>query len=285
MSYTKQNFTSGQTLTATHLNNMEAGIVANEQAIARVTNKPLKIIYVGNSYSQNATEYVYNILTNLGYSDFKVGILYKGGCSLATHLANLKENKADYDYQVCTASGRQSQGTKTIYEVLTSEDWSHVILQQKSADTDNAESYEDVYEVINYCKKYCPDASFGWHMTWENKNAVYADIANTVKTTILKNAFFDFIIPTGTAIQNASTSKMTHAQIWETDEVHLATSHPFGKMVASLATVKGILREKVNINNVTYKNTLTTEQFAIAKESVANMYKNPFTVTQSTYVS
>ena len=87
-------------------------------------------------------------------------------------------------------------------------------------------------------------------MTWENKGAIYADIASTVKSTILKNAFFDFIIPTGTAIQNASTSYMTHATIWETDEVHLATAHPFGKMVATLATVKGLLREDVDINKV-----------------------------------
>lgn len=284
MSYTKQNFTSGQTLAATHLNNMENGIAANAQALDRLNGDHLNIIYVGNSYSQNATEYIYNVLTNLGYTDFKVGILYKGGCNLATHLTNLQTNKADYDYQICVANGRQSQGTKTIREVLTSEVWDYVILQQQSSKTDEAETYEDVYEVINYCRNYCPNARFGWHMTWENKGAVYADIASTVKSTILKNAFFDFIIPTGTAIQNASTSKMTHAQIWETDEVHLATAHPFGKMVATLATVKGILREKVDINNVTYKNTLTAEQFNIAKESVANMYLNPFAVTQSTYV-
>ena len=33
MGYQKQNFTSGQTLTAQHLNNIENGIVANETAI------------------------------------------------------------------------------------------------------------------------------------------------------------------------------------------------------------------------------------------------------------
>ena len=34
MSYSKQNFTTGQVLTAEHLNNIEKGIVANETAIA-----------------------------------------------------------------------------------------------------------------------------------------------------------------------------------------------------------------------------------------------------------
>lgn len=280
MSYTKQNFTSGQTLTADMLNHMEDGIFANSQAIE---GSSLKVVYIGNSFSQNATEYIYNVLTNLGYSDFKFGIAYIGGCNLETHLSNLKTNNSAYRYQVCVANGRQEIGTKTLYDILTSERWDYVIMQQQSSKTGDASTYEDVYEIINYCKKYCPKASFGWHMTWQNQGAVYGDIVNAVKSTILKNAFFDFIIPTGTAIQNASTSYMAKSTIWETDDLHLTASHPFGKMVATLATVKSILREEVDINNLTYKNTLTDKEFAIAKESVANMYQKPFEVTQSSY--
>ena len=38
MGYARQNFTSGQTLTAQHLNNIENGIVANEAAIAGINS-------------------------------------------------------------------------------------------------------------------------------------------------------------------------------------------------------------------------------------------------------
>ena len=278
----------GTTLKASHLNHIEDGIIANEKAINNLANGAvgsLNIVYVGNSFSQNATRYIYNVLTNLGYSDFTVGIAYLGGCSLATHLSNLKANKVSYDYEICNNSnaGYRSEGKKSLYEILTVKNWDFVILQQNSSNTDDASTYEDVYEVLNYCKKYCPNASYGWHMTWENKGANYADIVSAVKATILKNAFFDFIIPNGTVIQNASTSYVDNSYIWETDDLHLATAHPFGKFVATLGTVKGILREKVNIDDVTFKSTLTDDEFVVAKESVANAYQLPFSVTQSAY--
>lgn len=47
MSYTKQNFTNGQTLTAEHLNNIENGIVDNEKAINAAGNGTV----VNNEYS------------------------------------------------------------------------------------------------------------------------------------------------------------------------------------------------------------------------------------------
>lgn len=39
MTYNKQNFTSGQTLKAEHLNNIENGIVENEENIAKCATK------------------------------------------------------------------------------------------------------------------------------------------------------------------------------------------------------------------------------------------------------
>lgn len=243
--------------------------------------KPLRVVFVGNSFSLNATKYAYDVLTNLGYSDFVIGVAYRGSCSLAMHLNSLKTNKADYEYRVCISEGQKNMGTKTLHDILTAESWDVVILQQKSGDTDNADTYEDVYEVLNYCKKYCPDAKFGWHMTWQNKNAIYEDIISVVKDKILRNAFFEFIIPNGTAVQNASTSYLDDSIIWDDDDLHLEDVHPFGKFVATLGTIKSLLCEKVDLNDITYKSTLTDEEFEIAKESVSNMYARPFEVTAS----
>lgn len=60
MTYTKQNFTNGQTLKAEHLNNIESGIIANEAAIEELFNKIA--VDDGDNTGDNITaiEYTYD---------------------------------------------------------------------------------------------------------------------------------------------------------------------------------------------------------------------------------
>lgn len=75
------------------------------------SNGTLKIIYVGNSFSQNSTEYIYDILTDLGYENPMICIAYKGGCSLAQHLDGLKNNTQQYTLQQATLGGEKTDLT------------------------------------------------------------------------------------------------------------------------------------------------------------------------------
>lgn len=251
--------------------------------ITTAGEEPIKLLFVGNSFSQNATKYIHNILNNLGYSGYTVGIAYIGGCSLETHLTNLKSNATSYSYQKNTGSGFTGT-TQSLRSILTAEQWSHIVFHQKSSLSDDAASYEDIYEILNYAKKYCPSARIGWQMTWENTGATYGDIVNTVKSTILKNAFFDFIIPNGTVIENAKTSFVDYAKIMNAnDNLHLSEEYSFGQMAATLGTVKSVLGEKLNLDNMTWKGSLTDSEFLVLKESVVNAYNLPFQVTNSSY--
>lgn len=59
----------------------------------------LKILAIGNSFSQDSTTYLYD-LAKSGGVELKVVNLYIGGCSLETHWNNIVENKKDYEYQL-----------------------------------------------------------------------------------------------------------------------------------------------------------------------------------------
>ena len=48
----------------------------------------LKLLTVGNSSSDDAMEYVWQIASALGFKKIELGNLYIGGCSLATHREN-----------------------------------------------------------------------------------------------------------------------------------------------------------------------------------------------------
>ena len=71
-----------------------------EESLAAV--KSLKVLAIGNSFSDDAMQYVYEVATDAGIEKVTLGKLYIGGCSLATHLSNAKENKSAYDYKVNT---------------------------------------------------------------------------------------------------------------------------------------------------------------------------------------
>ena len=59
----------------------------------------MKILAIGNSFSQDATRYLYQIAKSNG-DDFTVVNLYIGGCTLEMHYNNLKENLSAYQLQL-----------------------------------------------------------------------------------------------------------------------------------------------------------------------------------------
>lgn len=49
------------------------------------TNQKLKILCIGNSFSQDTTAYVAEIAKAIGYEDVVIANLYIGGCPICKH--------------------------------------------------------------------------------------------------------------------------------------------------------------------------------------------------------
>lgn len=119
----------------------------------------MNVLCIGNSFSQDATRYLHQI------SDDKIFVrnLYIGGCSLETHMINIKENNAFYEYQ---KNGRMLKMV-SINDVLKKRKWDYVTIQQVSHFSGMVETYEPFTEfLINYIKKECPSAEIVFHRTW-----------------------------------------------------------------------------------------------------------------------
>ena len=91
MSYTKQNFKKGDTLTADHLNNIENGIINLEEDInftvpqifnnmpyKKQLGEQIKILCFGSSWFMNSWWYLNKIINNLGINA-KIHGYYMGG--------------------------------------------------------------------------------------------------------------------------------------------------------------------------------------------------------------
>ncbi len=108
---------------------------------------------------------------------------------------------------------------------------------------------------------------------------MYEAIVNTTQTKVVTNPGIDFIIPSGTAIQNARTTiemKGVSEIATGSDGYHL---NEFGKYIAGLMWIKQITN--IDVKKVKYYPTgvgvgTYLEQIRTAVE---NAYINPFEIT------
>ena len=127
--------------------------------------KSLKILAIGNSFSSDAVEYLWDMCNQGGVETVIVGNLYIGGCTLETHDQNLKGNKAAYTYYKNTDGGWKSAANTKPMNVLSEEDWDVVTIQQASRLSGDPSSLATMQSVIDSVLSKCPNAKIYWHMT------------------------------------------------------------------------------------------------------------------------
>jgi len=129
----------------------------------------MKILSIGNSFSQNAQRYVHKISV-LNGKPIKTVNLYIGGCPLRKHYFNMLENRQSYEFQF---NGTPTGLPVTIKDALMSDSWDFVTFQQASINSPNWESYEPyLSELYAYVKKYAPQAKPVIHQTWAYRDDI-----------------------------------------------------------------------------------------------------------------
>ena len=127
----------------------------------------MKILSIGNSFSQDAQRYLHNLAKARG-TNLKTVNLYIGGCSLRNHYLNMLENSSSYALEF---NGESTGMTVSLSQVLCSDDWDVITLQQVSHESFKPDSYYPYIEAIaDYAKKYCPHAKLMLHETWGYAN-------------------------------------------------------------------------------------------------------------------
>lgn len=255
----------------------------------------LKILSIGNSFSVDAQEYLYHILEDMGVEEIKLGNLYVSGCTLATHLVYAERNYAAYTYYTNTDGDWKETKNYSIEQAVKSENWDYITFQQASGSSGISSTYDDLDLLIDIVKPLCPEAKLVWHMTWayqqdsthkefvkydSNQTTMYNAIVSAVNEKIEKNSDIDFVIPAGTAIQNARTSYI--GDNLTIDGHHLSLD--LGRYIAGLTFAYALTG--LSIDNVEYQPEAVTErQKQVAIEAVKNCFARPYEVTESVYTT
>lgn len=123
----------------------------------------VKILAIGNSFSEDAVHYLYQMASSLGI-DIKVVNLFIGGCSLERHWKNIENNEKAYLYQI---NGFKTERCVSIEEMLETEEWDYIVTQQASHDSGWLNSYEPfIGLMVEYLKKKAPSAQIMLQETW-----------------------------------------------------------------------------------------------------------------------
>ncbi len=253
--------------------------------------KSIKLLMIGNSFSEDTSHYACQIAAKMGLS-LEICNMYIGGCSLETHLEKAKSQEKAYDMQICKNGVWQSNLGRALNKGILLENWDVITLQQASAFSGIPTSYDGcLEELLAYVKSKArnTDAHYYWHMTWPysigsehsdfpkygcDQERMYQAIVRCVQTKIIGKGF-EKIIPAGTAIQNARL--IFPDEKLSRDKIHL--SFDLGRFIAGITLVETLFGNDGRPFSLGCPTGESEEK--LAKECAHNAVLSPFKVTKT----
>ena len=254
--------------------------------------KSIKILAIGNSFSIDGMEYLWDILHDAGYEEIVLGNLYIGGCSVDKHWKNIQSDAGSYVYLKNTYGSWVKTPDIALSFAINDYDWDIVTLQQSSGSSGRASTYTNIDNVFGYIKEQQPDANIFWHMTWayqqdtpstafanydSDQLTMYNAIVSAVQERVVSNKYVSGIIPSGTAIQNMRTTYV--GDTMTRDGNHLSHSH--GRYTAAMTWFAALTGGDVEaITWVPTKYPELANDLPVIRQSVKDAIKTPLAITQ-----
>ena len=257
----------------------------------------LKILTIGNSFSNDCMAYVYDIAYAAGAKEVYLGNLYIGSCTVEKHLTNAKEDNAAYTYYTNEVGAFESVSKHKMSDAIKSQNWDFISIQQNCKNSGRADQYAPLEELVEIVASQCtnPKVEIVWHMTWAAQNdytgdlfsyyqmdqeTMYNSIVNAVKKKVFPIEKITRVIPNGTVMQNIRSSYW--GDTITRDGIHLSLPH--GRILGGItivAATMGIDFDTIDLSDV-HSIMSEDEKFVqVALESVKNAMENPYQITQS----
>lgn len=233
----------------------------------------MKVLAIGNSFSEDATRYLHQIAKADG-TDLLVFNMFIPGCPLRKHYMNMLSDEKAY---IIHFNGETIPGLKfSLKETLISNEWDIVTLQQVSCFSPDYKTYQPYLDALaEFVRKYAPQAKIYMHHVW-----AYADGSPLLEKYNFKSAkdmyekgkkayakaakaiHADGIIHSGDAMQAALKKGV--------EKIHRDTYHAtygFGRYLLGLVWYKTLTGNSVLENTLNeFDEPISEKEIAIAKE-------------------
>ena len=267
------------------------GVQARPSGVA-AADRPLKILAIGNSFSQDAVEqYLWNLFDAAGI-DAVIGNMYIGGCPLERHWNNAAGDTAAYTYRKIVDGVRTETKEMTLGRALGDEEWDIVTLQQASGKSGRYVTYQPyLRDLIAYVTRLAanPGLKIYFHQTWayaenakhqefrlygNSQRKMYESILLSTRCAMDDSPQLCGIIPSGTAIQNARTTPQ--GDTFNRDGYHLEQT--YGRYTAACTWFEALSGRSVE-GNAYAPETITPQQKRWAQLAAHYAVERPFAVT------
>ena len=240
----------------------------------------MKILSIGNSFSEDAQAYLHDIAREDKY-DLYTNNLYIGGCPLAIHYKNMLSKEPAYLLQV---NGHNTYIKISLEEALCKNQWDVITVQQASHYSPYYDTYQPYLDgLLEKVRMYDPKVKIAVHQTWsyeeDSKRLTeelgykhHEDMFSDVKASYQKayDAIgADIMIPSGELFENLLSSDIK--------KVHRDTFHAsYGLGRYAIGLLWYTVLTGNDITNNTFCNfdeEVTHEEVAIAKKCVKEVAK------------
>lgn len=290
--------------------------------------KILKVLTLGHSLAVNTGHMLALIADAEGFENLVVGTLYYSGCPLNKHVQFLKNDEPAYNLYLSSTENPTwapeiTEGV-TMKDALKHDYWDIIVMQGGVFEIAKSETYTNgnIQIIQNYVNehKLNPLAKFAWHMPWalptdndlrdsfgrennsyytryeeygHNRLNFYKAMTKCVSDHIMTDETFEFLIPSGTAIECAVSSYLTEKDIFR-DYAHAGDlgcvigSYVWYCKLAGLEKLDAVHLDSVpkhflRTHPTTQDWVLTDMEKAIIVEAVNNALAKPLELTESQY--
>ena len=245
--------------------------------IAALAQEPLKVLAIGNSFSEDAIEQNLWEIANAAGKDIIIGNMYIGGCTIDKHLDCIEGDKPAYRYRKITDGKTAETYGYKLSQAIKDEQWDYVSVQQASGYSGLYDSYARLGELCDWINANAPQAKIIFHQTWAYSRTSdhphypnYAKDQQTMYNAIIeesgravKEHHIRIVIPSGRAIQLARATDLdSFGDDLTRDGFHLDLKA--GRYIAA-ATWFDVLFRKSVVGNKYCPDGLTRKQLRTAQ--------------------
>ncbi len=291
-------------------------VIDEKNPIVNLQKENLRVLDIGNSYTNDATHYLSQTCTAFkyvtGYSVYtaiRAGASFKSWVDTYNDTDNLSYNVTscvgDKISEITEGTGQAGDGS-IFRNALKNGKWDLIIIHQLSNYSTNFDNWESeseagyLKELIQILRETNPQAAIGTYLIHSYRSSYsgnseksslerWKNIATATKKFCL-NYGIDFVIPYGTAVQNLRATSLSDENEFSTDGTHLADG--LGDYVAACCYWQSLFAPRTGIDIIgnTYRKTdlnestqgilnITDETALIAQKAAMLAVNNMYQIT------
>lgn len=255
----------------------------------------IKLLMIGNSFSVDATTFLFDIAKSAGIQ-VVIGNVYASGTGFEGHWNKVQNREGVTAYEKYTLEeGKTSKPDALLVDSVLDEEWDFITYQQNSINSGSYCTFQpylnDIHHLVQSIAPH--NTRYGFHLTWAyaDGSSAYGDGSQKDMFYAIVNAYqqamqamnFDILLPVGTAIQNARSNKYLNGigEALTRDKSHL--NEEVGRYIAAMTVFETLFAchyNKDSIMDVSFYPTGVTPFLGyLSKLAAKNAALNPFQIT------